>query len=337
MVLADTTLEIGNTDVITYNGVTYSKNSEGLQYNQTEWKWLTGGTIKGGANYNINEFHNAFFNAGYLSRTPRFANVIDTKNEFFRNIENEKIIAFELGHSSRYKKIATNINVYYTRWKNRPLDSGIQISIDGENYSTNINGIDALHKGVEFDFAFMPVEKIELEGSVSIGDWTWQSGDSAIVVDENGNAVYDPTTSQPYVIDFDATGVHVGDAAQTQFAGSARYEFIKNAYIKARFTYFERQYADFNPIDLTGDDERRESWKMPGYGISELHAGYNYKLEKVRLDIRGSILNVFNVKYLSDARNNDSFSTSTGDFDAKSAGVFFGMGRRYNISLQISF
>jgi hypothetical protein len=42
--------------------------------------------------------------------------------------------------------------------------------------------------------------------------------------------------------------------------------------------------------------------------------------------------------YISDARNNDSYnSPAFSDFDAKSASVFFGMGRRYTAGFQVSF
>ena len=41
--------------------------------------------------------------------------------------------------------------------------------------------------------------------------------------------------------------------------------------------------------------------------------------------------------YISDAQNNDPYNASTQDFDAKSAGVFFGLGRRFNLSAQFTF
>ena len=40
-----------------------------------------------------------------------------------------------------------------------------------------------------------------------------------------------------------------------------------------------------------------------------------------------SILNLFNEVYISDAQNNDTYNAISSDFDAKSAGVFFGLGR----------
>jgi len=44
------------------------------------------------------------------------------------------------------------------------------------------------------------------------------------------------------------------------------------------------------------------------------------------------------VTYVSDARNNDTFNTpSFNDFDAKSASVHFGQGRRFSVSFQLGF
>lgn len=316
----------------------YTIDSKEAIYDQTNWKWLPGFTFKTGASYQINEFNNIYVNTGYLSRTPRFANVIDNNNNFYLNIQNEKIMAFELGYGAHYEKLAVNLNGYYTYWMNRPLDFSPQITIDDVNYTLNVLGINALHTGVELDVAYTPFDKLTLEGSVSLGNWTWQSGqDSSTVLDENGNPLM-VSANTPYVIDFDAKGVHVGDAAQTQFAGIIRYEFARGAYIKTRVVHFANQYANFDPFDLTGDNKRRESWKMPSYTMSEIHLGYQFKLDKIRLDLRGSILNLFDITYLTDATNNDNYILNpSSDFDAKSAGVFYGQGRRYNLSLNITF
>ena len=62
--------------------------------------------------------------------------------------------------------------------------------------------------------------------------------------------------------------------------------------------------------------------------------GYEIKIKKVKLDFRVGVLNVLNTVYISDAQNN-YFSSQ--NFDAASAGVFMGMGRRINTSFRISF
>jgi hypothetical protein len=145
---------------------------------------------------------------------------------------------------------------------------------------------------------------------------------------------------------FNAKGVHVGDAAQTQVAASLRWEIIRYLYIKGQLTYFTRYFAEFNPFDLNPDknpggfDEDGnplDTWQMPTYYLLDLHAGYSFKWKTVTIGIRASVLNLLNTVYVSDASNNDSFSSTTIDNDAKSAGVFYGMGRRFNTSLTISF
>ena len=49
-------------------------------------------------------------------------------------------------------------------------------------------------------------------------------------------------------------------------------------------------------------------------------------------------LNLLNKIYISDANNNDGYATNPSyDFDAKSASVFFGLGRRMSLSARIRF
>jgi outer membrane receptor protein involved in Fe transport len=48
-------------------------------------------------------------------------------------------------------------------------------------------------------------------------------------------------------------------------------------------------------------------------------------------------LNLLDEIYISDAQNNDPYNANYQDFDAKSAGVFFGLGRRFNLSAKFSF
>ncbi|PCH94619.1 MAG: hypothetical protein COB85_05455 [Bacteroidetes bacterium] len=324
------------------NATTYTNQSKEARFAETKTKWIPGFTVKGGLNYNLSESMNAFFNLGYISKAPRFRNVISFDNTFVREIENEKIIAFELGYGYKHSKFAGNLNAYYTIWKNKPL-TAIKVVIDDESYDANINGINALHMGVEVDFIYKALKGLDIEGVISLGNWKWNSGDTIKIYDEAGTLIY-----QQY---FNAKGVHVGDAAQSQYGLSVRYE-IKNdllfkngkLYVKGRFTYFDRHYANFNAIDLDGsanntdaDGNPRESWLIPNYFTVDFHAGYGFNLVKSRMDIRFSLLNVFNTFYISDAQNNsDRTPGNYSDFDAKSASVFVGMPIRYSLSLKIT-
>lgn len=341
----DTVLHIEWGKPVVYNGVVYDENSEGLEWQESDWFWKPGFTFKAGANYNLSEHSNIFLNAGYLSKAPRFNNVY-TRNsvDLLSEIENEMITAVELGYTFSSRVFSMNANTYFTDWQNAPGNPvSFPINDDETGYG-NIQGMDAIHMGLEIDFA-VPVltgrratYSLVAEGLVSLGDWRWTSEDSVTLYGEN-NQFFETRY-------FNAKGIHVGDAAQTQLAASLRWEIIRFLYLKGQITYFDRYYSDFNPFDLDPAinpglfDEQghpMDTWRMPAYTLLDIHAGYSFHLKKVKLDLRASILNLLDAVYLSDASNNDSFSTITNDNDAKSAGVFYGMGRRFNISLTISF
>lgn len=330
LVLGDTTLEIGYEDTVTYNGQTYTRNSSGLRYNQTEWVNKTGFTFKTGANYNINEQMNAFLNVGYLSRTPQFSNVIDnTRNRVFDTLVNENILAFEVGYGFRSKKFSVNFNGYYTRWENRPLPFGLTIPDPNdplENISVNVPGMDALHMGAEVDFAYIFAKKWVFEGMVSFGDWTWQSAETVLLPDGS-------------TFTFDAVGVHVGNSAQSTYAASLRYAFVKGGYIKVKYTFFDRYFSDFDPQSLspaTGTGGR-DSWRIPSYGDMSIHAGYRWKMEKTALNFRANAFNALNTLYITDATNNNNFQNGEKDFNANSAAVFMGQRFRFNVSVGFEF
>jgi len=335
--LADTTLFLSFADTIAYGGQTYTLASREGKDQQTDWVNIPSFTFKTGAAYNINKEHSVFLNAGYISKAQRFNNVINS-NRFgdelliFNNYDNEIIKAVELGYSFKSPIFSANLNTYYTVWENKPLDFPPTVPLDdsdpeSDRIPINVNGIDALHKGIELDFAFKPIKQLTIEGLASIGDWKWTSGDSALIQLPNGR-----TES----FEFDATDVHVGDAAQLQFGGIIRYEPIKSLYFKLKGVHFAKNYASFQPEDLQGIDARRESWRMPNYTVFSFHTGYYFKVKDVGLSFRANILNLFDTIYISDARNNDDFNSSTSDFDAKSASVFFGQGRRFSLSLQMT-
>ena len=306
--------------------------------NETPWKYIPGFTIKGGANYNLSETMNVFMNLGYISKAQRFNNVYDRSNALFIDIKNERVKAIELGYSFVKSRFTLNVNAYYTSWLNKPADRAMSINIDGEFYSVNINNMNARHMGLEFEFAWKIIDNLTFESLLSLGDWKWTSADTARIYNDYGQQI----GTRP----FDARGLYVGDAAQFQNRESLRWEIIRNLYVSGDFTWFGKHYAEFNPLDydpennpgsFDEDGNPRQSWRIPNYYITDFHAGYYWKIKKVGLQIRGSVLNALNNVFVTDAQNNDPYLTHSSGFDANSAGVYMGMGRRFNLSLKISF
>ena len=63
---------------------------------------IMGYSYKGGANYNIDDNHNVYFNAGQFSRAPFFSFVfVNNSNDVVQNLQNEKAESFELGYGYR--------------------------------------------------------------------------------------------------------------------------------------------------------------------------------------------------------------------------------------------
>jgi hypothetical protein len=322
VVLADTMFAqaIGYGDTLDYNGNRYTINSSEARYATTEQKWFMGATVKGGANYNIDKHHNVFFNSGFLSIAPRMNTVFDNNNREFLEIKNQKVYSVELGYGFKSKKFSSNVNGYYTLWRNKP-PSYTPTTPDGDSY--NINGLDALHKGIELDFIYKILPNLDLEGLASIGDWKTISGSKANIVDQDGNILA--------VVDFSAKDVHVGDAAQIQYGGSLRYEIIDGLYMKLRYTYFGKNFANFDPTNLVAGNKDRESWQMPNYSLVDFNFGYEMKfLKKYRATLSGGVMNILNTVYITDAQNGVGF-------DASTANVFVGMGRRFNVALKVGF
>lgn len=224
-------------------------------------------------------------------------------------------------------KFGINLNGYATNWKNKPFPYGVQVpdpQDPTEFIRVNINGMDAIHLGGELDIAYNITKKLSAEFMFSYGDWFWNSTKTVLIPQ------YDSLQ-----VTFDAKGVHVGDAAQTAVSASIRYEPFKNVYLKVQAQYFDRYYANFDPFSLQGVNAGRESWVMPSYYLVNLFAGYKYPLKSSVLVANGSITNLLNARFISDATNNQNDVYDT--FDAQSATVMFGGGFRFNIAIGLQF
>ncbi len=305
---------------------------------KSDWQHYLGYTGKTGAKFILNKTQNVFANIGYLNRAPNVANTFSgTTLNIYQGLANEKIASAEAGYNLKIDKFRAVANAYYTTWANRPVTGSRTNGTDQVFY--NVTGLKAVHKGFELETEYSPVKNLTLEGVLSLGDWRWNSSAEAVITNEIGTEILD-------TVRFDATGVKVSDAAQTQVSFALRYEPIKNFYFKPRYTYFNNYFAEFNPDALTGDNSRRQSWKVPSYYMVDLSFGYNYDVsKKYRVGFRANLINVTDSKWISNILNQDGnvFVTDAlnnefgGGFDAQSAGVYYGMGFRWNFGITFSY
>ncbi len=315
----DTTF-VGNKYIL--NAKKYTGDSPEAKVASSDVKWFLGYSAKGGANYNINDHHQAFLNFGYINLAPPFNNVFDNSNHLYLNIHNQYVYSVEGGYGFKHQQFAANVNLYYTIWKNKPYTAYDDLL----KLSYNVPGLDELHKGIEIDYVYKIIKNLNLEGIVAVGDYRYTSSGTAYVNDEAGRVV-DTVT-------FNAKNVHVGNSAQIQFGGSLKYTIIKGLYVKPRYTYFAKNYSWVDVTSLSGANGNKESWKMPNYGLMDLFVGYGFKVWKMKLDATVGVTNLLNSIYISDAKNN---YYGLKNYDAASAGVYMGMGRRITASLKVGF
>lgn len=307
------------------NAKKYTIDSKEAKYTTTRKKWFPGFTVKGGVNYKLNTHYNVYANIGVLSIAPKFNNVYNGNqigNVEFENSANQLINSQEIGMGINYKAIAVNVNMYYTKWDNKPVPT-----VTGNNNDVyNINGVNTSHLGIEVDWVYKIIKQLEWEGTISIADWKYKGGSTVILIDEiTGNIAG--------TVDYSANNVHLGNAAQMQFSNALKYKLNKGFWIKPRYTYFAKNYSEFRATDLVGANKDKESWRLPNYGLLDLAAGYEFKLDKIRINLNANVTNVLDTFYISDATNN----VIAQNFDANSATVFIGPGRQFKFGMRLTF
>ncbi|MFK5957630.1 MAG: TonB-dependent receptor [Lutibacter sp.] len=291
---------------------------------QTTDKYNFGGySVKGGANYNINDEHNVFANIGYFEKAPIFTSVfLQFDNEHINaDAENEKIFSAELGYGFRGENFAANINVYRTEWNDRTLTRSFQ-NPDGTFGSANILGVNALHQGVELDFMYKSSDKLTLTGMLSLGDWTWLNDvENVQIFDEEQNLV---NTVNMFI-----SGLKVSDAAQTTAALGLDYELMDKTHFTVDYNYFADLYARYDPNDR-GTAGAPQAWKMPEYATFDMSLRHGFKIGDLDATITGRMNNVFDTLYIADATDGEGSVTET-------AKVWYGYGRTFNVSAKIKF
>ncbi|NQU85903.1 MAG: TonB-dependent receptor [Mariniphaga sp.] len=290
----------------------------------TDWVNHMGFVTKGGANYNINEKHNIFGNIGYFETAPRSGSVfISNTNDINSGAKNERTQAIEFGYGYKSKSFSTNINAYYTNWMDKYYSFSVQ-KPDGNYLRANVEGVNALHQGIELDFKWKPLKDLYVTGMVSLADWAWQNDLSDVpVYDENQVLL---TTVNLFIAD-----LKVADAAQTTMALGLDYVLFEGLKFGINYNYYADLYAWFDPIGR-GDESKKgvQPWKAPAYGLFDGNVRYNFKIGDFDATIYGNVFNIFDTEYISDA-------TDGKDNDWRSARVYYGMGMTWSTGLKIKF
>ncbi len=318
----------------------------------TNFENILGGNVKGGANYNINENHNVFVNAGFYSKQPFFNAVYpNNKSVLNGNLVNEKITGFEAGYGFRSSILNVNVNVYNTEWKDR-----YQRATDGGSDNPggyfDFSGITEVHSGVELEANARITDRFKVNAMFSMGDWQYKGNSKSNRFDISNNPVAGGTARILYL-----DKVKVGDAAQLTASLGASYEVVTRVTIDANYNYNDKLYAAISPGNFESATNKG-SLQIPSFGLMD--AGFSYKMlvgknKDNSVNFRLNVNNVLNEIYIAESKSNifadDIKTAAVGTTPAvtyRQAGalyngvatannVYFGFGRTWNFSMRYNF
>jgi outer membrane receptor protein involved in Fe transport len=297
---------------------------------KTDWQSFLGYTGKAGLNFNLDEMNSVFANVGYFSKAPLFRNVFSFTNKVYDNIENEKILGLELGYMFSTKSSILRINGYFTNWENRSISTSLT-SPAGIQTNYNLFGAGQTHTGVEFEGVHAFSRNLEMNASLTYAFAKYTSDVDAIV-----SADDDPTV-QTKVQSF-VNGIKVGDFPMTTaslgFTYTQKMSDVSEMIFNPAYSFFGRQYAFFNPDQRTNVNDKSDSWRLPDFYLIDVHVGYNLLFVDSFIKRMSVGLHLFNAL---DNRNYITDATDGTNHDARSARVFFGRERAWNLSFTFDF
>ena len=295
-------------------------------------KAISGGYIKAGANYNLSDASNLFFNAGVIERQPNFDAVFPNyANNINEDVENEEITSFELGYGYRSSNFKLSANYYNTTWGNRFVSRGYDFE-DGREGTVTFDGIESVHQGLELEMTYYPNADLKLKGMLSVGDWKYTQNFEATVFDDNQEAV---GTGTLYTKD-----VKVGDAGQFVAYVELDYKLSNNLSMDFGVRSVDNLYADYSiEDDSFVEADNDGALKLPAYNVADLGVTYKGDLFGNSFRARLNVNNLFDEVYIAESNSNIHATSSSDTWNGVDTSnyVWFGFGTTWNLSLSYSF
>lgn len=320
------------------------------EHGTTPWYHFWGGTVKGGINYNIDRHNNVFFNAGFISRAPFFANGVflsqATSNAVNPNPINEKVQSAEVGYNFRSQFFSATANAYYTMWKDKTQVKGGVIELGdhaGDRYVMNLAGVNARHTGIEFNATYIPTKWLEINGMLSVGDYIWDSNAKGFFYNQLGEPLKNAKgdlASGIFAEDhawgvLNQKGIKVGGSAQTTAAISATFRPLQGMRIGIEWKANDRNYSDYtiSTPDFNKEINIAKPWQIPFGQQFDLNASYSFKMAGFNATLIGNVHNLFNNYYIVDANSNSAVDANWENI----YGTFYSFGRTFSCKLRVKF
>lgn len=309
------------------------------------------GSIKAGANYNLNAHNHIFLNVGYISKVPPFKNGLfmsaNTSNQINYEAKNEQATSVEFGYGFHNQYISATINTYFTKWLNKTMAKKGNLD-NGKLYYINMAGVNANHMGAELEITTIPTYWLEIHAMLSLGNWKWDSNNvKGMAYDSYGQAMTPSgeittsgATDQAWAI-INMKGINVGGSAQTTAALDITIKPYKGIQIGSGYTLYDRNFAYFGldgkKLKLGKIMNVSEAWKIPIGGCLDLRTLYSFAIKDVHFIITGQVNNVINQRYIEKAWNPANVSADVKPVSEDDVYFFYAQGRTWNIKFNIVF
>ncbi len=272
-------------------------------YGKSETQNFYNSGIKGGVTYKIDGRNYIFANGSYASRAPFFENAFiapRTRDLVQDNLKSEEILSTEVGYVMNAPKLKIRATGYYAQFKNG-LDVLTFYHDEYRNFvNYAISNIGKIHMGLEFGVEAKLYKGLSLTGAAAIGQYTYNTRQSATVTIDNSSAVVDkdvtvyskdfyvPTPQQAYTIGLD-------------------YRSPKFWFLNVNFNYFDKMYLSYNPIRRTasavsGVPEGSDQWhqivdqtQLESQYTLDAFAGYSWLMNRRFKSLKKRHFLVFNV------------------------------------------
>ncbi len=280
--------------------------------------------VRGGISYLPAPQHNFYLNAAYISRVPYFKYVFGNFNNTpVQGLENETIKTVEAGYRYASPAFHAKLNAFYTLWQNVSMLSNeyVQLS-DNRQSRAMVHGLNSLHKGFEVQIDYKINNRLSIGAMATWGDYRWKNDVSATLINDN-NVVTD-------TVNVYARNLYVGGTAQQQAGAYADFRLMNLLNIHIDWTWYNKLFADFDPINRTRSDDRIQPYAFPSYGLLNASVILPFEMGKLPALVQVNGYNLLNEIHIETGQDGIHH-------DLESFRGFWSFGINFNLTLKIYF
>ena len=285
----------------------------------------SGASLKGGVLWKVTGRSSLYVNGGYYSRMPYSGTFFASgNNSISRDVSNEKNILSEAGWRYLFGHGGFEVTCYLALWKDRTLMSDKYRQQNEEDSRYMVNGLDAVHKGIEAEGWWNITSFLKAGAFASVADWRWKNDVEAVIYDDYSGL-------EAGRVNVYCNGLPVGGAPQDQAGATLEARLPAGFRVSAEWRYNGRMYAEFDPATRTDPTDRAYPFRMPSYHLLGADIHWEGKLcDRVGAQFFIRCSNILDCTYIERGKDGSShdLSTFTG---------FWGFGRNLNFGLRLSF